>query len=116
MRQILALDLGKFKTAACLLTDDVSELPVFSTIVTSPQQFETFLLKHKPTLLVIEACGLSGWVVDLARKLEIEVLVAHPGVTLGNRERSSVKPIKTMRKPCQDGSQSRDCKRPCPFA
>jgi hypothetical protein len=30
-------------------------------------------------LLVLEACGLSGWVVDLARKLGVEVLVAHPG-------------------------------------
>jgi len=30
-------------------------------------------------LLVLEACGVSGWVVDLARKLGVEVLVAHPG-------------------------------------
>ena len=79
MKTILALDLGKFKTVSCLLTEDHSSIPVFKTIVTSPNIFAQFLLIVKPSLLVLEACGLSGWVVDLARKLGIEVLVAHPG-------------------------------------
>lgn len=79
MRQILALDLGKFKTATCLLTDDLDSVPAFKMIRTSPQIFERFLRETKPSLLVLEACGLSGWVVDLARKLNIDVLVAHPG-------------------------------------
>ena len=46
--------------------------------MTNPKTFEQFQLVVKPSPLVIEACGLSGWVVDLARKLCIEVLIAHP--------------------------------------
>lgn len=79
MKTILALDLGKFKTVSCLLTEDHASIPVFKTIMTNPKTFEQFLLDVKPSLLVLEACGLSGWVVDLARKLGVEVLVAHPG-------------------------------------
>jgi transposase len=47
--------------------------------MTNPKTFEQFLIDVKPSLLVIEACGMSGWVVDLTRKLGIDVLVAHPG-------------------------------------
>ena len=79
MKTILALDLGKFKTVSCLLTEDHSSIPVFKTIMTNPKTFEQFLIDVKPSLLVLEACGVSGWVVDLARKLGVEVLVAHPG-------------------------------------
>jgi transposase len=79
MKTIFALDLGKFKTVSCLLTEDHASIPVFKTIMTNPKTFEQFLLDVKPSLLVLEVCGLSGWVVDLARKLGVEVLVAHPG-------------------------------------
>ena len=79
MKTILALDLGKFKTVSCLLTEDHASIPVFKTIMTNPKTFEQFLLDVKPSLLDLKACALSGWVVDLARKLGVEVLVAHPG-------------------------------------
>ena len=79
MKTILALDLGKFTAVSCLLTEDHSSIPVFKTIMTNPKTFEQFLIDVKPSLLVIEACGMSGWVVDLTRKLGIDVLVAHPG-------------------------------------
>ena len=74
MKTILALDLGKFETVSCLLTEDHSSIPVFKTIMTNPKTFEQFLIDVKPSLLVLEACGGSGWVVDLARKLGVEVL------------------------------------------
>jgi len=79
MKTILALDLGKFKTVSCLLTEDHSSIPVFKNIMTNPKTFEQFLIDVKPSLLVLEACGLSGWVVDLTRKHCIVELVAHPG-------------------------------------
>jgi transposase len=87
MKITLALDLGKFKTVSCLLTEDYASIPVFKTIMTHPKTFEQFLLDVKPSLLVLEACGLSGWVVDLARKLGIDVLVAHPGVSTHQPDR-----------------------------
>jgi hypothetical protein len=39
MKTILALDLGKFKTVSCLLTEDHSSIPVFKTIMTNPKTF-----------------------------------------------------------------------------
>jgi hypothetical protein len=65
MEAILALGLGKFKTMSCLLTEDHASIPVFKTNMTYPNTFEQFLLDVKPSLLVLEACGPSGWVVDL---------------------------------------------------
>jgi hypothetical protein len=87
MKKIFVLDLGKFKTVSCLLTEDHASIPVFKTIMTNPKTFEQFLLDVKPSLLVLEACGLSGWVVDLARKLGVEVLVAHLGVSVHQPDR-----------------------------
>jgi hypothetical protein len=52
------LDLGKFKTVSCLLTEDRSSIPVFNTILTNPKTFEQFQLEAKPSLLDLEAFGL----------------------------------------------------------
>jgi hypothetical protein len=94
MKTILALDLGKFKTVSCLLTEDHSSIPVFKTIMTNPKTFEQFLIDVKPSLLVLEACGVSGWVVDLARKLGVETnchsLKSHQQRPRGNRRLRSI--------------------------
>jgi hypothetical protein len=52
MKTILALDLGKFKTVSCLLTEDHSSIPEFKTIMSNPKTFEQFLIDVKPSLLV----------------------------------------------------------------
>ena len=56
---------------SCLLTEDHASIPIFKTIMIHPKTFEQFLLDNKPSLLVHEACGLTGWVVDLARNLAL---------------------------------------------
>jgi transposase len=36
------------------------------------------LIEASPSLLVIEACSICGWIADLARSLSIQVRVANP--------------------------------------
>ena len=75
-KKILALDLGKFKSVACVL-DVPGNSHRFETIVTSPPAVHDLLVSAQPDRLVIEACSISGWVCDLARALEIVVQVAN---------------------------------------
>src|SRR5262245_5147613 len=60
---ILALDLGKYKTTACLYrnADDAR----FETVPTSCAELQRLLDRTRPALVVLEACALSGWVHDL---------------------------------------------------
>jgi transposase len=74
---ILALDLGKFKSVACDY-DTATSNHEFTTIQTSPQMVHDLLVEREPDRLVIEVCGIAGWVHDLAVALEIEVQVANP--------------------------------------
>ncbi len=76
---ILALDLGKFKSVACRY-DPVTGDHAFETIATTPAAVHDLLIAAAPTVLVIEACGVCGWIADLAESLSIEVRVAN---TLG---------------------------------
>lgn len=79
MRTILAIDLGKFKSVACRITTDVSEVPAYVTLESTPEGVRRVFSKIKPDLVVIEACSLAGWIVDLCRQVNQEVIVAHPG-------------------------------------
>ena len=60
---ILAIDLGKYKSVACLYhsPDD----PRFTTLSTSRLELTRLIHKHRPGVVLIEACLLSGWVRDL---------------------------------------------------
>ena len=73
---ILALDLGKFKSVACRF-DPATGAHAFETIATNPPAVHDLLIDARPALLVIEACGVCGWVADLAEALGIEVRVAN---------------------------------------
>ena len=75
-RTILALDLGKFNSVACVL-DAISGEHRFETITTSPSSVHDLLCTVKPDVLVIEACSIAGWVYDLATSLGIAVKVAN---------------------------------------
>lgn len=73
--KILALDLGNFKSVACIY-ETQSTAHEFETIVSSKQAVRELLLKREPDRVVIEICPLAGWVCDVARELGIEIQVA----------------------------------------
>ena len=76
MMKLLAIDLGKFKSVACLYRgdDDV----VYRTIETRPQVVHDLLVELEPDRLVVEVGTVTGWVHDIAVALGIEVHVANP--------------------------------------
>lgn len=77
---ILAIDLGKFKSVACEY-DSTNGEHTFVTVPTRPADFHDLLtigVHHTPERLVIEIGSAAGWVSDMARSLEIEVQVANP--------------------------------------
>jgi transposase len=73
---ILAIDLGKFKSVACRY-DPATGTHAFQTIATTPPAVHDLLIDAAPQMLVIEACGVCGWVADLAESLGIAVRVAN---------------------------------------
>lgn len=73
--KILALDLGKYKSVACVY-ETASLTHRFVTIVTTPQGLHDLLVEEEPERMVIESCPLAGWVSDLVGSLGIELEVA----------------------------------------
>ena len=64
--KILALDLGKFKSVACIY-DTHSLEHRFETVTTSGQALHDLLVEHEPDRVAIEICTIAGWVSDLVR-------------------------------------------------
>ena len=80
--RILALDLGKFNSVACVYERATHEHR-FLSVPTTPKMIHDLLVEHQSsdpsqTLLVMETCDVSGWVYDIARVLGIEVAIANP--------------------------------------
>ncbi len=76
MKTIMAIDLGKFKSVACYYLS--GNHPVeYETIKTTPQAVHDLLVKYQPDCVVVEVCGIIGWVCDLVESLEIECKVAN---------------------------------------
>src|SRR5262245_53201683 len=73
---ILALDLGKYKSVACLY-DRTTAQGAFDTITTSRAELLRLLERHQPALVVIEACALAGWVHDLCGEQGLVCKVAN---------------------------------------
>ncbi len=79
--QIIALDLGKFKSVACVM-DVATRRHQFATVDTTPAALHEFLVSHagadaSRTLVACEACDCAGWVHDLAAALGFDVRVAN---------------------------------------
>ncbi len=72
---ILAIDLGKYKSVACL--DRSAQDPRFTTIPTTRAELALLLDKHRPDVVLIEACLLAGWVRDLCAERGVPCLVAN---------------------------------------
>jgi len=73
---ILAIDLGKYKSVACLLDPSSGEFR-FTTIDTSKEEVRSLLTRAQPGVVIIEACLLAGWVHDLCQEFGVRCLVAN---------------------------------------
>jgi transposase len=73
---ILALDLGKYKTVACAYAGDPAAAR-FESLITSRDRLRQLFTKHRPAVVVVEACALSGWVADLCQELGLACRVAN---------------------------------------
>jgi transposase len=73
---ILAIDLGKYKSVACL-HDPASGEFRFTTFETTRAEVQKLLGKEPPAVVIIEACLLAGWVHDLCVERGVRCLVAN---------------------------------------
>jgi transposase len=73
---ILAIDLGKSKSVACVY-ESGSDAHRFETVRTTPAAVLEALERVKPERVVIEIGPAAGWVCDLCRELGVEVEVAN---------------------------------------
>jgi transposase len=71
---ILALDLGKFNTMCCIYNSETHKHQ-FINAATERNYLTTLFNKTKCDLVVMEACGPSGWINDLAVSLGHKTLV-----------------------------------------
>ena len=71
---IIAIDLGKFNSMFCFHNSENQDFST-TTGLTDRGYFESVLTSQQPDLVVVEACGPSGWVSDLCGQLEIPVIV-----------------------------------------
>ena len=74
--RILALDLGKFKSVACVYDAATAEHE-FRTVETLFLEIDKLIEETKPDRVVIEISPLAGWVGDLIRAKGIELQVAN---------------------------------------
>jgi transposase len=77
MKTILGLDLGKFKSVACVYDPNTQEAR-HETIATDPATVRRLLDRHRPDLVVFETCTIAGWVADTCVDLGLRYLVADP--------------------------------------
>jgi transposase len=73
---ILAIDLGKYKSVACVWDEGTGECQ-FVTFDTSGAELHKQVGKVRPAVVIIEACLLAGWVHDLCAQLGVRCLVAN---------------------------------------
>src|SRR5881628_2182094 len=86
---ILAIDLGKYKSVACVHNQGTGEFG-FTTFETTRAELRRLVSKEQPAVIIIEACLLAGWVHDLCGELGVNCLVAYPGKRIGHRARKDV--------------------------
>ena len=71
---ILGLDLGKFNTMCCYF-DTKTRKHEFINAATDRDYLTKVFKKFPADLVVMEACGPSGWINDLAQSLKLKTLV-----------------------------------------
>lgn len=76
---ILALDLGKFKSVACLYdTDAGPDHATYLTVKTTPDQVHQLLVRHAPARFVFEVGNAAGWVRDVAESFGVDYECVNP--------------------------------------
>lgn len=75
--KILAIDLGKFKSVACLFDTETNQAE-YETIAMQQVALADLLQRKRPQKVVIETCTNSNWVHDICQEQGYEVLVANP--------------------------------------
>jgi transposase len=73
---IVAIDLGKYKSVACV-HDQASGTFRFTSFDTTRSEMQRLLTRERPAVVIIEACLLAGWVHDLCAELGLRCLVAN---------------------------------------
>ena len=71
---IIAVDLGKFNSMFCFYNSDTREHST-AKAPTDRSYFHSVFKSQQPDLVVVEACGSSGWVSDLCEELKLPILV-----------------------------------------
>jgi len=71
---IVAIDLGKFNSMCCFF-NTVTQEHGFQAAETSRIYLRKLLMAHRCDLVVMEACGPSGWIRDLCHELGLKTLV-----------------------------------------
>ncbi|TWT47859.1 Transposase IS116/IS110/IS902 family protein [Rubripirellula amarantea] len=71
---ILSMDLGKFNTVCCLYDTQKREYR-FETVATKRSHVDHLLQSHRADLVVMEACGPSGWISDTCRARGMKTIV-----------------------------------------
>lgn len=74
--RILALDLGKQKTAALLLDRDRNEQR-HTTAKTNSAALHDLIMATSPQRVVFEICPIAGWLSDLVRAMDLELQVVN---------------------------------------
>ena len=72
--KILAIDLGKFNSVCCFYTAKTRKAK-FVTTPTTREHFKNIFEDCGADLVVMEACGPSGWINDLAQSFSQTTLV-----------------------------------------
>jgi hypothetical protein len=97
---ILALDLGKFNSVACVFSTQSQKPLRYQSLTTSPKTLHDLIVQVQPQRIVFETCSIAGWVHDLCESLNIpDIQIANPSGeawTPGNGRTSNAKPTRMM--------------------
>ncbi len=91
---ILAIDLGKYKSVACLYAGSPDSAR-FDSFTTDRARLTQLLQRCQPSVVVIEACLLAGWVHDLCGHLGFPGLVANTASEAGSSSTANARPTAT---------------------
>ena len=72
--KILAIDLGKYNSMCCFYETKTQKYR-FQTVATTREYLATVFKNHEIDLVVMEACGPSGWISDLCQELGLKTFV-----------------------------------------